>query len=83
MEGYGLSDVRLFGSVAQGRADDKSDVDFLVKDSLSFKGSLLAFSHLIEQLKTLLKRDVDLVFEDQIKPNLKPFIMSQKMLPVC
>ena len=27
---YGASNVRVFGSVAEGKADDASDVDFLV-----------------------------------------------------
>jgi len=27
---YGASDVRVFGSVVRGTADEKSDIDFLV-----------------------------------------------------
>lgn len=42
---YGASDVRVFGSVARGRADERSDVDLLVRfepgRSLLDQGGLL------------------------------------------
>jgi predicted nucleotidyltransferase len=58
---YGASDVRLFGSVARGDANDTSDLDILVRfepgRSLFDQGGLLM------DLRTLLGIKVDVVSE--------------------
>lgn len=58
---HGASNVRVFGSVAEGRADDASDVDFLV--DLEPGRSLLDLGGLLMDLQDLLGRKVDLVTE--------------------
>jgi uncharacterized protein len=57
----GASNVRLFGSVARGEEDEKSDVDFLV--FLEPGRSLLDLARLEERLERLLGRPVDVVTE--------------------
>jgi len=57
----GASNVRVFGSVARGEDDDKSDVDFLV--DLEPGRSLLDLGGLLMDLQDLLGRDVDVVTE--------------------
>jgi predicted nucleotidyltransferase len=81
--GYGLRNVRVFGSVAQGAASENSDVDLLIDDSRSFRGSLLALSHLVGQLEEIIGRKVDLVFSDQIKENRRAFIDSSPQFTLC
>jgi predicted nucleotidyltransferase len=58
---YGASDVRLFGSLARGDADEASDVDLLVRfepgRSLFHQGGLLM------DLRELLGTKVDVVSE--------------------
>ncbi|HSZ55846.1 MAG TPA: nucleotidyltransferase family protein [Tepidisphaeraceae bacterium] len=58
---YGASDVRLFGSLARGDADEASDVDLLVRfepgRSLFDQGGLLM------DLRELLGTKVDVVSE--------------------
>ena len=58
---YGASNIRLFGSVARGDADETSDVDFVARfepgRSLSDQGGLLM------DLRALLGVGVDLVSE--------------------
>lgn len=58
---YGASDVRLFGSVARGQADERSDVDLLVR--FEEGRSLLDQGGLLMELRGLLGADVDVVSE--------------------
>ncbi|TAK25054.1 MAG: DNA polymerase subunit beta [Chloroflexota bacterium] len=55
----GASNVRVFGSVAAGRARPESDVDFLV--DLDPGRSALDVSELILDLREALARDVDVI----------------------
>ena len=56
---HGAFNVRVFGSVAQGTADDKSDVDFLVE--VKPGTSLMDLGGLLMDLQELLHRKVDIV----------------------
>ncbi|MBR2796260.1 MAG: nucleotidyltransferase domain-containing protein [Clostridia bacterium] len=57
---YPVKRVDLFGSYANGTADENSDVDFLVEFSEN-PTSLLHICGFRETLSELLKRDVDIV----------------------
>lgn len=72
---HGASDVRLFGSVARGEADDSSDVDVLVR--LEPGRSLLDHVALQQDLEELLGRPVDVVVEGGISPYLEAKILSE------
>jgi len=61
---HGARNVRVFGSVARGEADEQSDIDFLA--DLVPGRSLLDLGGLLMDLKDLLGRDVDLVTEESI-----------------
>lgn len=60
---HGASNVRVFGSVARGEADSRSDVDVLVDISTDCEG--FAYFGRLEDLRraltNLLGRDVDVV----------------------
>jgi len=58
---HGASNVRVFGSVAEGKADDASDVDFLV--DMEPGRSLLDLGGLLMDLQDLLGRKVDVLTE--------------------
>jgi predicted nucleotidyltransferase len=68
-------DVRslaLFGSVARGESGSESDVDILVK----FEG-LVTFDKYMEAkiyLEDLLGCQVDLVIEQALRPQLRPYV---------
>lgn len=64
---YKIRKATLFGSYAKGLADEKSDVDILVDSGL--KG--LAFYGLLEDVVTLLGKEVDLLDISQIEPDSK------------
>jgi uncharacterized protein len=72
-EQHGAYNVRVFGSVARGKAISDSDVDFLVSYRAGI--SLLDVVALIQDLGDLLACDVDVVDERAIKPRLREGIL--------
>jgi len=58
---HGAFNVRVFGSVAAGKADEASDVDFLV--DMEPGRSLFDLGGLLMDLQDLLGRKVDVVTE--------------------
>jgi uncharacterized protein len=71
---YPLSSMALFGSYADGTATETSDVDILVEFSrpVGFE-----FIDLSIELESLLKKPVDLVTRQAIKPRLLPYVTRQ------
>lgn len=67
----------IFGSAARGKMKKTSDVDILIK----FKGrkSLLDFVGIKLELEEKLKRKVDLVEYETIKPRLKDIILKEEV----
>ena len=61
---WGASDVRIFGSVARGDANESSDLDVLVR--LEPGRSLLDQGGLLMDLRDLLGVKVDVVDEDAL-----------------
>lgn len=66
---HGVESLSLFGSAAKNELTKQSDVDFLVRFSSSI--ALLDYAdnyfNLLEKLKNLFKRKVDLVSEKSLK----------------
>jgi uncharacterized protein len=58
---HGAGNIRVFGSVARGEADESSDIDLLV--DMDPDRSLLDVSALLADLRDLLGRKVDVVSE--------------------
>lgn len=72
---HGARNVRIFGSVARGDDDKKSDVDFLVE--MKPGRSLLDLVALNDDLEQLLGRPVDVVTERGISPYLRDRINAE------
>lgn len=72
---YGASNVRVFGSVAQGEATEASDVDFLV--DLESSRSLFDLGGLLMDLQELLGRKVDVVTERGLHWYIRERVMQQ------
>lgn len=74
--------VYIFGSYARNEETADSDVDILVDldyaQESSFSG--FEFGGMWEDLKDLLKMDVDLVPEDGLSKYLRPYIERDKIL---
>lgn len=74
-EHYGLENVRVFGSMARGDADNTSDVDLLV--SLPQGKSGLALGGLLMDVQDLLQRKVDVVTERCLHPSLREHVLKE------
>jgi predicted nucleotidyltransferase len=71
----GIYDVRVFGSMARGDADENSDVDLLV--TLPPGKSGLALGGLLMDVEELLHRRVDLVTEAALHPALRERVLRE------
>ncbi len=69
---YGVSNVRVFGSVARGEEDLDSDIDLLV--DLPSDLGLLGLGRLQHELETMLGARVDLVPAEGLKPQIREMI---------
>lgn len=72
---HGARNVRVFGSVARGEADDRSDVDILVEME---KGrSLLDLAGLWRELNELLGIRVDVVTEKGLRDSIREQVLKE------
>jgi predicted nucleotidyltransferase len=72
---HGATNVRVFGSVARGEADEKSDVDFLV--DMGRGRSLLDLGGLLADLQELLRHRVDVVTERGLKARIRDRVLKE------
>jgi len=72
---HGARNVRVFGSVARGEADEQSDVDLLV--DLEPGRSLLDLGGLLMDLRELLRRNVDVVTERGLKARIRSRVLQE------
>ena len=72
---HGARKVWVFGSVARGEADERSDVDFLVE--MEPGRSLLDMGGLLMELRELLGCDVDVVTERGLKPRIRARVLRE------
>lgn len=72
---YGARNVRVFGSVARGEADEESDVDFLVE--MDPGRSLLDMGGLLMDLRDLLGRQVDVVSVKGLKSRIRDRVLRE------
>ena len=74
---HGARNVRVFGSVARGEDDDKSDIDLLVE--FESGRSLLDHAGLWLELQDLLGCKVDVVSERGIKPRIRECVLRESV----
>jgi predicted nucleotidyltransferase len=72
---FGVTDLRVFGSVARREAGPKSDLDLLVR----FRAPLgiLGRAELEEKIESLLGRPVDLATEEELHWLVRPRVLSE------
>jgi hypothetical protein len=76
---YGARNVRVFGSVARGEADEQSDIDLIV--DFEPGRSLLDHAGLWLELQELLGVKVDVVSSRGIKTRIRERVL-QKAIPL-
>ena len=74
-ERHGVRNVRVFGSMVRGDADDASDVDLLV--SLPPDKTGLALGGLLMDVQDLLQRQVEVVTERGLHPELRERVLKE------
>ena len=77
----GVESLTLFGSIARGDATGESDVDVAIRPGVGFSlGGFDCFGRMAalrEHLRALLGRDVDLVEEAVVRPQLRQVIEQE------
>jgi uncharacterized protein len=72
---HGASNVRVFGSVARGEADERSDLDLLV--DLDQGRSLMDLGGLLMDLQETLGIRVDISTERMLRPEIRKRVLSE------
>jgi len=72
---YGLTNVRVFGSVARGDAGENSDVDLLVTLPPGVSG--LALGGLLMDVQELTGRRVDVTTDDGLHPLIRERVWKE------
>jgi predicted nucleotidyltransferase len=72
---YGAHNLRVFGSIARGKADARSDVDFLVE--LEPGRSLFDLGGLQYELERVLGRPVDVVTKRRLKARIRDRVLRE------
>ncbi|OIO34770.1 MAG: nucleotidyltransferase [Candidatus Omnitrophica bacterium CG1_02_40_15] len=73
---YGVKRIGIFGSFARATQNNKSDIDILVE----FEKGEKIFDNYMElkfYLERLLRRKVDLVIKDAVKPRIKQAVLRE------
>jgi predicted nucleotidyltransferase len=71
----GAKNVRVFGSVARGDSDERSDVDFLVE--MEPGRTLFDLSGLLLDLEAVLHTPVDVVTEKGLRPRVRERVLAE------
>lgn len=74
-ERHGIRNVRVFGSMVRGDADNASDVDLLV--SLPPEKTGLALGALLMDVQGLLNRRVEVVTERSLHPAIRRHVLKE------
>lgn len=72
---HGAREISVFGSVARGDSDKRSDVDFLVR--MEPGRTLLDMGGLLTDLEHLLGRPVDVVSEKGLRDSFRDRVLQE------
>jgi len=75
---YGVKKAAIFGSFARGESKKKSDIDILVKIKKDL--SLLDFIGLKLEIERILRKKVDLVEYETLKPFIKEKALKEQKI---
>ncbi len=73
---YDVEKASVFGSYAKGKARGDSDVDFLLKCAPGARKSLLTHIELINDLREVLGKDVDIVTEESLSHLIRDEVLQ-------
>jgi uncharacterized protein len=73
---HGANNVRIFGSVARGEADENSDIDLLINYCSEARSPWFPLG-LIRELEDLLGRPVDIATEQGLKDRIRERVLKE------
>lgn len=76
-EKYGVSNIRVFGSVARGEETKNSDVDLLVDIDYNSYGSGFARVDFKDNLEKFLRIDADILTEKSLSSYIKKQVLKE------
>lgn len=71
---YNVTKASIFGSYAKNNFNENSDIDFLVE--IPRGTGLIKFASLKIELENALKKEIDLVSYNSIKPQIKDEVLA-------
>jgi len=74
---YKVKQIGIFGSYVRGEQKKRSDIDILVEFNEDDIPDLLKFIEMERYFKRLLRRKVDLVRKEGIRPELKTVVLKE------
>lgn len=74
---YGLSSIRVFGSMARGDASSNSDIDLLVEGQKALSG--FSLGALLMDAQDLLGRKVDIVTINSLHPLMRDRVLRESL----
>jgi predicted nucleotidyltransferase len=77
-EKYGVKNIRVFGSVARGEDDEKSDVDLLMEFPRPF--TLLKYASMKRELESIIGFQVEMVSRSFLKTRVRKMILNEARL---
>ncbi|QTA38231.1 nucleotidyltransferase family protein [Thermosipho ferrireducens] len=77
-EKYRIKSLKIFGSYAEGKQTEKSDIDLIV--DFYEVPTLIEFVRIEEELSKILGVKVDLLTEKSISPFIKPYIKEVEVI---
>lgn len=75
---YGISNIRVFGSVARGQDNENSDIDFLINQNSEV--SLFEIADFKHDLENFLNKKTDIITDDGINKRLEKIIHLESVL---
>jgi len=73
-EEYGIENMYLFGSVARGEDNEKSDIDLLVEFDREKNITIFELMMFEEEIKKTFNRNVDVATKNMIKPIVYDYV---------
>ena len=79
IKSFGVKKLVLIGSYARNEANEKSDIDFLVEFEQG-RGLFDDYTHLLQLLRDLFGKEIDLGEKHLLREELKPYILRGKKI---
>ena len=72
---HGVTNLRVFGSVARGEETIDSDIDLLITTPAGF--TLLDLAALKLELEEAMNRGIDVAIERGLKPRIREYVLAE------